>query len=69
MTAVIFVTAISEFDQKLYEDASTNRMDEALVPSFEADDAAPRRRLQGQLRVQRRLPPQRHVNILCDLHG
>ena len=31
MTACIFVTAISEFDQKLYEDASTNRMDEAVT--------------------------------------
>ena len=31
VTAVIFVTAISEFDQMLYEDANTNRMDEALT--------------------------------------
>jgi len=31
VTAVIFVTAISEFDQVLYEDENTNRMDEALV--------------------------------------
>ena len=31
VTACIFVTAISEFDQKLYEDASTNRMDEAVT--------------------------------------
>jgi len=30
VTAVIFVTAISEYDQVLYEDESTNRMDEAL---------------------------------------
>ena len=26
VTAVIFVAAISEYDQKLFEDASTNRM-------------------------------------------
>jgi GTPase SAR1 family protein len=31
VTAVIFVTAISEYDQVLYEDETTNRMDEALV--------------------------------------
>ena len=31
VTAVIFVTAISEYDQALYEDESTNRMDEAVV--------------------------------------
>ena len=31
VTAVIFVTAISEYDQVLYEDESTNRMDEALL--------------------------------------
>jgi len=31
VTAVIFVTAISEFDQVLYEDETTNRMDEALI--------------------------------------
>jgi hypothetical protein len=31
VTAVIFVTAISEFDQVLYEDENTNRMDEALI--------------------------------------
>uniref|UniRef100_A0A7S0P5L8 Uncharacterized protein n=1 Tax=Calcidiscus leptoporus TaxID=127549 RepID=A0A7S0P5L8_9EUKA len=31
VTAVIFVTAISEFDQVLYEDENTNRMDEALL--------------------------------------
>jgi hypothetical protein len=31
VTAVIFVTAISEYDQVLYEDENTNRMDEALV--------------------------------------
>jgi len=31
VTAVIFVTAISEYDQVLYEDASTNRMDEAVT--------------------------------------
>jgi len=30
VTAVIFVAAISEFDQVLYEDADTNRMEEAL---------------------------------------
>lgn len=30
VTAVIFVAAISEYDQVLYEDASTNRMTEAL---------------------------------------
>lgn len=30
VTAVIFVAAISEFDQVLFEDASTNRMTEAL---------------------------------------
>lgn len=30
VTAVIFVAAISEYDQKLFEDASTNRMVEAL---------------------------------------
>lgn len=30
VTAVIFVAAISEFDQTLFEDASTNRMVEAL---------------------------------------
>ena len=30
VTAVIFVAAISEYDQKLFEDASTNRMIEAL---------------------------------------
>jgi len=31
VTAVIFVTAISEYDQVLYEDENTNRMDEALT--------------------------------------
>ena len=31
VTAVIFVTAISEYDQVLYEDENTNRMDEALM--------------------------------------
>jgi len=31
VTAVIFVTAISEYDQVLYEDEKTNRMDEALI--------------------------------------
>lgn len=31
VTAVIFVTAISEFDQTLYEDENTNRMEEALL--------------------------------------
>jgi len=31
VTAVIFVTAISEYDQMLYEDENTNRMDEALI--------------------------------------
>jgi len=31
VTAVIFVTAISEYDQVLYEDENTNRMDEALI--------------------------------------
>jgi len=31
VTAVIFVAAISEYDQKLFEDASTNRMMEALA--------------------------------------
>jgi len=31
VTAVIFVTAVSEYDQVLYEDENTNRMDEALV--------------------------------------
>jgi GTPase SAR1 family protein len=31
VTAVIFVTAISEYDQLLYEDENTNRIDEALV--------------------------------------
>ncbi|MES1909316.1 MAG: hypothetical protein MHM6MM_002075 [Cercozoa sp. M6MM] len=30
VTAVIFVAAISEYDQVLYEDHTTNRMDEAL---------------------------------------
>jgi len=30
VTAVIFVAAISEYDQKLFEDAATNRMVEAL---------------------------------------
>lgn len=30
VTAVIFVAAISEYDQKLYEDESTNRMTEAF---------------------------------------
>jgi len=30
VTAVIFVAAMSEYDQKLYEDESTNRMHEAL---------------------------------------
>eukprot|EP01039_Chlorochromonas_danica_P001232 gene1232-1344_t len=30
VTAVIFVAAISEYDQKLFEDATTNRMVEAL---------------------------------------
>ncbi len=30
VTAVIFVAAISEYDQTLFEDASTNRMIEAL---------------------------------------
>jgi hypothetical protein len=33
VTAVIFVAAISEYDQCLYEDGSTNRMVSALVPS------------------------------------
>jgi GTPase SAR1 family protein len=32
VTAVIFVAAISEYDQKLFEDASTNRM--VMVPCF-----------------------------------
>jgi len=31
VTAVIFVTAISEYDQVLYEDENTNRMDEAVT--------------------------------------
>jgi len=31
VTAVIFVTAISEYDQVLYEDENTNRMDEATT--------------------------------------
>jgi len=31
VTAVIFVTAVSEYDQVLYEDENTNRMDEALT--------------------------------------
>ena len=30
VTAVIFVTAISEFDQKLYEDDHTNRLKESI---------------------------------------
>jgi hypothetical protein len=30
VTAVIFVTAISEFDQNLYEDDQTNRLQESL---------------------------------------
>jgi len=30
VTAVIFVAALSEYDQVLFEDASTNRMDEAI---------------------------------------
>ena len=30
VTAVIFVAAISEYDQKLFEDGATNRMVEAL---------------------------------------
>ena len=30
VTAVIFVAALSEYDQKLFEDANTNRMTEAL---------------------------------------
>jgi hypothetical protein len=31
VTAVIFVAAISEYDQVLFEDENTNRMDEALI--------------------------------------
>jgi len=31
VTAVIFVTAISEYDQRLFEDETTNRMDEAVT--------------------------------------
>jgi GTPase SAR1 family protein len=31
VTAVIFVAAISEYDQKLFEDADVNRLEEALV--------------------------------------
>ena len=31
VTAVIFVAALSEYDQSLFEDASTNRMTEALA--------------------------------------
>ena len=34
VTAVIFVAAISEYDQKLFEDASTNRMVRTLHPLF-----------------------------------
>ena len=30
VTAVIFVAALSEYDQVLYEDTSTNRMVEAI---------------------------------------
>lgn len=30
VTAVVFVTAISEYDQSCFEDESTNRMDESL---------------------------------------
>lgn len=33
VTAVIFVAAISEYDQKLFEDASTNRMVAYLIPT------------------------------------
>merc|ERR1712107_975016 len=31
VTAVIFVAAINEFDQMLYEDNKVNRMDEAII--------------------------------------
>jgi len=31
VTAVIFVAALSEYDQKLFEDATQNRMDEAIT--------------------------------------
>ena len=31
MTAIIFLVAISEYDQSLYEDESVNRMQEALA--------------------------------------
>jgi signal recognition particle receptor subunit beta len=31
VTAVIFVTSLSEYDQKLAEDESTNRMDESIA--------------------------------------
>eukprot|EP00761_Pharyngomonas_kirbyi_P008312 gb/GECH01008323.1/.p1 GENE.gb/GECH01008323.1/~~gb/GECH01008323.1/.p1 ORF type:complete len:356 (+),score=72.59 gb/GECH01008323.1/:1-1068(+) len=31
VTAIIFVTALSEYDQKLYEDNNTNRMHESLL--------------------------------------
>jgi GTPase SAR1 family protein len=46
VNAVIFVTAVSEYDQVLYEDENTNRMEEAIVlfeqicnhPSFKKTD-------------------------------
>lgn len=31
VTAIIFVTALSEYDQKCYEDDETNRMKESLL--------------------------------------
>lgn len=31
VTSVIFLVAISEYDQKLYEDETVNRMEEALI--------------------------------------
>jgi len=35
VTAVLFVAALSEYDQKLFEDESTNRLDEALTLFYE----------------------------------
>jgi hypothetical protein len=38
VTAVIFVAAISEYDQVLYEDSRTNRQDEAVQVSLDEID-------------------------------
>jgi len=35
VTAVLFVAALSEYDQKLFEDESTNRLDEAITLFYE----------------------------------